>query len=265
MTDASKVELGPPGEMFDVGGRRMHALVTGELRDKKPVVLEAGLTAMSTCWHWVQKELSHMTKALSYDRAGLGWSDPSLEPKDANTIAKDLHRLLDAANFPKPFVLVGHSMGGIFSRAYASIYPGDVAGLTLIDASHPEQIERSPNIKRSLRRFFRFLRATPFMNTFGIDAGDFSSSAPHLRATVREASEWFTSSAQVKDKNLGDVPLVAVTAPEKCMPGWLEMQKELAQISTRGRHVFVDGASHITILTHRDYARRVAHEALTLA
>src|ERR1044072_3236660 len=107
-------ELTAPGELFGVGGRRLHAVIPGEERGKRPVVLEPGLTAMSSCWAWVQEELSKTTKVLSYDRAGLGWSDPSREPKDARSIAKDLHRLLDAANFPRPFVFAGHSMGGIF-------------------------------------------------------------------------------------------------------------------------------------------------------
>src|SRR5687767_11032769 len=102
--------LKAPGEMFDVGGRRLHAFITGEERARRPVVLEAGLTAMSSCWAWVQDELSKTTKVMSYDRAGLGWSDPSPEGKDARSIARDLRRLIEAANFPRPFVFVGHSM-----------------------------------------------------------------------------------------------------------------------------------------------------------
>src|SRR5437868_1723305 len=119
---AGKNHVQPPGEMFDIGGRRLHALITGEPSGKRPVVLEAGLTAMSSCWAWVQEELSKTTQVLSYDRAGLGWSDPTLESKDAHSIAKDLNRLLNAAKFPRPFVFAGHSMGGIFGRAYASLY-----------------------------------------------------------------------------------------------------------------------------------------------
>src|SRR5690349_906080 len=109
-----KQKLTPTGQLFDVGGRRLHAVITGEQRTKLPVVLEAGLTAMSSCWAWVQEELSKTTKVLSYDRAGLGWSDPTREQKDARSIAKDLNRLLNTAKFPSPFVFVGHSMGGIF-------------------------------------------------------------------------------------------------------------------------------------------------------
>src|SRR5689334_22246584 len=106
----SKHAVQPPGQFFDVGGRRLHAMITGEHHHhKRPVVLEAGLTAMSSCWAWVQEELSKTTKVLSYDRAGLGWSDPSPEQKDARSIAKDLHRLLNAAKFPRPFVFAGHS------------------------------------------------------------------------------------------------------------------------------------------------------------
>jgi pimeloyl-ACP methyl ester carboxylesterase len=283
---ATAQRLQPLGQLIDIGGRRLHALITGDHKGKLPIVLEAGLTATSSCWAWVQDELSKTTKVLSYDRAGLGWSDPTREPKDARSIATDLHRLLDAAKFPKPFVFVGHSMGGIFGRAYASMFPNEIAGMALIDASHPEQIERSPNIKKALRRFFWFLKATPYMASCGVMkvCGDFGmsaqaaglpdahtavaknffSNARHMRETVREAEQWFTSAGQVKEETLGDLPLVTLTAPEKCMHGWLDLQKELSEISTRGRHVVVNGASHVTILTNRDFAKCVADEVVAL-
>ena len=95
-------------------------------------------------------------------------------------------------------------------------------------------------------------------------AKNFYSSARHMRETVREAEQWYVSAAQVKEKRLGDLPLVAISAPEKCMHGWLDLQKELSQISTRGRHVVIDGASHVTILTNCQYAKRVAEEVSAL-
>jgi pimeloyl-ACP methyl ester carboxylesterase len=280
-------ELKAPGEFFDVGGHRLHAVIRGGESGNLPVVFEAGLTAMSCCWAWVQEEVAKHTKTLSYDRAGLGWSDPSGKPKDARTIAEELHSLLEAAKFPRPFVFVGHSMGGIFGRAYAAMFPNDIVGMVLVDASHPEQIERSPNIKWALRKFFWFLKATPYMASCGLmkvvgDFGmsaqatglpsvhklvakEFFSSAQHMRATVREAEEWFTSTAQVKDSKLGDLPLVTMTAQAKCMEGWMDLQKELAQISNRGEHVIINNASHITILTHKEHAQRVAEAVLKLA
>ena len=267
-------ELTAPGKLFDVGGRRLHAVVTGEEQGKRPVVLEAGLTATSSCWAWIQEELSKTTKVLAYDRAGLGWSDPTGEPKDACSIAKDLHGLIDVAKFPRPFVFVGHSMGGIFGRAYALMYPQDIAGMALIDASHPEQIERSPNIKKALGKFFWFLKGSPNVTSRGVAkvCGDFGMSSDmnsdcasqHMRETVREAEQWFTSAGQVKDQKLGDVPLITITAPQKCMQGWLDLQRELSQISTRGRHVVLNGASHVTILTDKVHAKRVAEEVAYL-
>ena len=280
-------QLKAPGEFFDVGGHRLHAVICGEQREKLPIVFEAGLTAMSSCWAWAQEEAAKATKTLAYDRAGLGWSEPSGKPKDARTIADELHTLIQKANFPRPFVFVGHSMGGIFGRAYAKMFPKDVAGMVLVDASHPEQIERSPDIKRALRRFFWFLKATPYMASCGImkvvgDFGmsaqanglpsvhklvakEFFSSAQHMRATVREAEEWFTSTGLVKEARLGDVPLITMTAPVNCMKGWMDLQKELSQISNRSEHVVVDGASHITILTNRNHAGKIAEAALKLA
>jgi len=85
-----------------------------------------------------------------------------------------------------------------------------------------------------------------------------------MRETIREAEQWFTSAGQIKETRFDDLPLVAITAPEKCIHGWLDLQKELSEISTRGRHVVINGASHVTILTNQHHAKRVANEVAAL-
>jgi pimeloyl-ACP methyl ester carboxylesterase len=270
----------PPGERIDIGGRSLHAIVSGQKTTQRPIVLEAGLTAMSACWAWVQEELSRHTNVLSYDRAGLGWSDPSGHPKDARHIAEDLHALIEATNFPRPFTFVGHSMGAIFGRAYFSLYPQDLTGMVFVDGAHPEQLERSRDIKWAFRRFFWFLKATPYMASCGLMkmAGDFGlsaharelpstqnlaakqfySSAQHMRATLRESEEWFTSTGQVRDQSLGDLPLLVITAPHHCLEGWLDLQKELTTISTNSRQESLEGSSHLSILTNNVHAAKLS-------
>jgi len=90
-------------------------------------------------WFLVQPEVAKTTRVCSYDRAGQGWSDPGPEPRDGEHIAQDLHALLQNASIPGPYVLAGHSYGGLFVRAYAAYYPGEVVGLVLLDSAQPDQ------------------------------------------------------------------------------------------------------------------------------
>ncbi|MCC6628055.1 MAG: alpha/beta fold hydrolase [Chloroflexi bacterium] len=134
----------PPGRLVDVGGFRLHLLEMGREHGGPAVVLEAGLVSFSPNWHWVQTELAATTRVVAYDRAGLGWSDPSPRPRDVRTIAAELHAALRAASVAPPYLLAGHSFGGLPARAFADRYPDEVAGLVLADASHPDQWARWP-------------------------------------------------------------------------------------------------------------------------
>ena len=134
----------PPGRLVDVGGYRIHLQVQGDDRAGPTVVLEAGLGSFSPNWYWVQQALAPHVRVVSYDRAGLGWSDPSPAPRDAATMAVELHAALHAAGIPGPYVLAGHSFGGLVVRAFADAYRPETSGLVLVDASHPDQWARWP-------------------------------------------------------------------------------------------------------------------------
>src|SRR5215208_2717956 len=122
----------PPGQMVDVGGYRLHINCTGE--GSPTVVIESGWGDMSASWGWVQPEVAKTTRVCTYDRAGMGWSEASPEPRVAREYAKELHTLLANANETGPYVLVGHSMGGYTVLVYAHDYPADVLGLVLVDS-----------------------------------------------------------------------------------------------------------------------------------
>ena len=122
----------PPGQMVDVGGYRLHINCTGT--GSPTVVIDTGWGDASAGWGWVQPEVAKTTRICTYDRAGMGWSEVSPQPRTAREFAKELHTLLANANEPGPFVLVGHSLGGYTVRVYAHDYPAEVAGLVLIDA-----------------------------------------------------------------------------------------------------------------------------------
>lgn len=132
----------PPGELYDVGEYRLHLYCTGE--GDLTVILEAGAGSPGLIWTFVQKEIEKSTRVCSYDRAGFGWSDPAPGPLSPQQVASDLHALLGTANVPGPYVLVGHSAGGVYVRAFASQYSTEVVGMVLVDSSHEDQNVRFP-------------------------------------------------------------------------------------------------------------------------
>jgi pimeloyl-ACP methyl ester carboxylesterase len=128
--------------MVDVGGYRLHLYCTGE--GSPTVILEAGGGNPWLSWYQVQPQVAQFTRVCSYDRAGLGWSDPSPKPRTTKVIADELHTLLHNAGITAPFVLVGHSLGGLDARMFASQYPSEAVGMVLVDSSHPDQDDRFP-------------------------------------------------------------------------------------------------------------------------
>ena len=126
----------PPGQLIDVGGFRLHLHCLGEGRPT--VVLDAALGGSSVSWSWVQPEIARTTRVCAYDRGGFGWSDAAPMPRTASRMAAELRSLLERADVPPPFVLVGHSFGGLILRVFAARYREDVAGIVFVDSAHPE-------------------------------------------------------------------------------------------------------------------------------
>ena len=135
-TQRAERDYPPPGEMVNVGGYNLHIDCVG--RGSPTVVLDGGTGEMSANWVLVQREISETTRVCAYDRAGMGWSQMGPEPRDATQITGELHALLEGAGIEGPYVLVGHSFGGL-SQTYAARYPEEVAGVGLVESSHPEQ------------------------------------------------------------------------------------------------------------------------------
>lgn len=143
----------PLGQMVDVGGYRLHINCQGT--GSPTVIMEAGLGEPSLAWALVQPQVSTTTRVCVYDRAGLGWSDKSPKPRTADIMVEELHTLLKNANIEGPYVMVGHSTGGMLVRFYAHSYPTEVVGMVLVDSQHEEQVSRlSPTIQQNLKALF---------------------------------------------------------------------------------------------------------------
>jgi pimeloyl-ACP methyl ester carboxylesterase len=156
----------PPGRMVDIGGRRLHLVESGS---GSPVIFESGISATCLNWTAARNQVQQFARACAYDRAGLGWSDLARTPRTASAIVDDLHRLLQAAAIPGPYILVGHSFGGLVVQAYAAKFPNELAGLVLVDPlAAREWLAPSPADLRMLRLGVKLSRRGAVLARIGI-------------------------------------------------------------------------------------------------
>ena len=155
-----------PGRLVDAGGFRLHLHCTGT--GTPSVVLEAALGGSSISWSLVQPSVARLTCVCSYDRAGFGWSDAGSMPRTAGRVADELRVVLDRGGVPPPYVLVGHSFGGLVVRIFAARHPSDVAGLVLVDPAHPEDwVRPAPKEQIKIDRGIRLCRSGATAARFG--------------------------------------------------------------------------------------------------
>lgn len=127
----------PPGRRLLAGRVRLHADQMGE--GSPAVIFEAGIAATSLSWRLVQPEIAKTTRTISYDRAGLGWSNTTWKSRDIWTVVEELHEMLQTANVDGPRILVAHSYGALVALGYASRHPTEVAGIVLVDPVAPSE------------------------------------------------------------------------------------------------------------------------------
>ena len=140
----------PPGRLVDVGGHRLHLLESGS--GDLTIVLEAGLMSTILSWSNLQRELAQSYRVVSYDRAGLGWSDLGPMPRTADRIVDELHTLLQQAGMAPPYLLVGHSFGGLTMSLFAARFPDETAGMVLVDPVVPAEWNPPSEHDRKLTR-----------------------------------------------------------------------------------------------------------------
>jgi pimeloyl-ACP methyl ester carboxylesterase len=264
------------GRLVDVGGYRLMLNCTGG--GNRTVILEAGFGDVSVEWRAVQPQIAKFSRVCSYDRAGYGGSDPGPVPRTSLQIAKELHALLRSAGEMPPYVLVGHSFGGYNVRVFNGLYPHEVAGIVLADATQEDQYELLPKAwsaisAAQLKHCERQARYAFFvvdlgigrllLRARGVDQGSYLIlQTKYLRARASELEQIRVSAEQARAADhISDKPLVVLTAAENSdailssglskqdfeefQRIWVDdLQMRLARLSTRGRRIMVQGSGH---------------------
>jgi pimeloyl-ACP methyl ester carboxylesterase len=257
----------PPGRLVPVGGdRRLHLYEVGE--GTPTVVIVPALNGNILEWLHIVRELQADTRVCVYDRAGIGWSDPP--PPGRLTVpamAADLYALLEASGIVPPYVVAGHSLGGVVARRFAADYPKQVCGLVLVDSSHDDQAARLPwrqgagaNLEFALRRQARILGARRLGAALGLtpdlEASVATEAPPEYAAAARAISlstlSRRTTVAEMllaarhrnRPPDLGSLPLTVLTSATTSLAAWPQLQQELAATSTASQQVHARHAGH---------------------
>ncbi len=235
-----------PGVLIGVNGHRMHLRCVGS--GAPTVVIDAGNASFSLEWTPIQAALGTRTRVCTYDRAGYGWSEPGPAPRDGATAIAELHALLAAAGERGPYVLVGHSLGGLHVRLFAAAYPDETAGLVLVDTASENTV--SPELEAQIRasvgfyQVMRLLTGSGLLRLIGPWSGEgaMPETARKLPADLQETylnllldpqqqttaiAEMTALPATLRQTGdtlagfapLGDRPLIVLTAGQQMAPG----------------------------------------------
>lgn len=265
----------PRGEFAEVRDNKLHYIKKGT--GSPTVVFDAGLGEGIISWSKVQNKVSEYTSTISYDRAGIMWSDRGNNPKNSKQITTDLHELLIKSEAQKPYIIVAHSMSGLTLRSYISKNNKDILGVIFVDVSHPDQINRFPKETESL------FEKTPawlinFANAIGVVRLFFNPTYPNTDAndpinikvkalrpkSISAAVEELRSFKSIANEaasitTFKKTPLVIITgdSPEryKSLQNkklekqftniWTELQKDLLKLSNNSKQVLATKSGHL--------------------
>lgn len=269
----------PIGKLVDVGGYNMHLYTTGT--GGPTVVLDAGMGCNTLGWSLVQPEIAKFARVTSFDRPGNGWSDESPLKRTSQNIVTELHIALHKANILGPYILVGHSFGGLNARLFASLYPDEVLGVVLVDSSHEDLMEKIPMPQMNhtimmLASRLGIVRLFTHLPLYKKGVAVFPKQVQNqlltqlrttkfMRTVLQESSQVKTSCDQLKavGGHLGDKPLIVISAAKATSAEgsgltqeqidaihipFKELQKDLVTKSTQGKQIFAEESDHMVTL-----------------
>ena len=251
----------PPGQMVDVGGYRLHLNCAGA--GSPTVVIDTGWGDWSLMWSGVQREVAKTTQVCTYDRAGTGYSEAGPLPRDAQQFAQELHTLLQHAGIAGPYVLAGHSLGGLPVRVFVHAYPTQVSGVVLIESMSPGQLkqpEAEVKPQTASQAGGGSLALLPArIGLVRLVTGRSNSLPPEAQApyaafsvTPRAVQAWADEGAGIPAslaqadavRTFGDLPLIVLTGSLNQRAGWQAMQTELLQLSSHSQQIVADHSGH---------------------
>jgi pimeloyl-ACP methyl ester carboxylesterase len=277
-----------PGQIYKVDGYDAHMVCTGE--GSPTVILDTGLGDDFTTWVKVQPELSKITRVCSFDRSGFGSSAMTPRPHDADTLAAQLHDLVGVAGIDKPFVLVGHSIAGLYQRAYARRYTDDLAALVFIDGATPLQDDRVPkslvaiqDAQRAKMPWQKLLMTIGWYRLQGICSSvpaGFEAYSTVIQASNCDPTQFDAIEAELdavrqsgeetlKVGPFANLPVLILSRDPAAMPSnwppevartnsvvWNQMQEESKSLSPMSRRIIAKGSDHYVHVDRPDLVNR---------
>lgn len=290
----------PIGTLIDVNGTRLHIIQAGEKSEAPTLVIEGGGGLPTEFSYWLEKGLKDSMRVIRYDRAGIGHSDECTTARDPETIARELHTLLEKAGEEPPYIMMGHSLGGPYIRVFTEIYPDEVKAMFFLDATHPDHVARTNAIKETdfkykayvwsigaealiadlgIMRLIDEVYGTPY---FGEGLPDemnarfkhFIGRGKIFRAYQQEIKHYYITLARSGEvEDFGDMPIRAFSAihtgVDKSQMGLQEdyrpfpdgKHKEYADLSSNGKQINIVG-NHLTLFTKEENAAIICREVL---
>lgn len=281
-TSRDRQQFLPPGNIIEIDGNNWHYQIMGQ--GHPTVIVDSGTGGTHLDWQFVQPEVAKFTRILTYDRAGYGWSDLSSEPRTSEQVISELRQLLRKVEIEPPYVLVGMSLSGLFSRSFAYNYPEEVVGMLLVDVAHEKMYEKAPTewVEFNKRLEELLIRVFPFLGRIGLfrllvtfdylplAAGLFQKFPPSVqplaKAIYSQTNFWEAFSQESvalsismnqveqarKTKPFPEIPLIVLSSgkpdfgiTQEVLQTLQELHTDLANESPQGVHIVAHKSGHV--------------------